>query len=451
MTWPLAVIAFERYALPHPGRRRAVLPALAMGLAAAVWLAAGGQASRWDLIGPYALDLSPIHLATNLATYARWCAAVGTPIRDLVAAADPASRLAGFAVVLAFAIFIRRERRGPTHPTAAGIAWWLAFLLPTLPLAHHTYLYYLYIPWAGGAIAVAATGAALLGRFDLAGSRGTSIARPAGKVGRSAPGKGAESGEPERSRQARGLPARAMALAVLAGFFLAEAHGIAAREHSTLDSIPADRTLREAMLLEHALPALREAALPSGTAVGFVSPVPRETFELPTGAVGLRASRAEHTAYVPLEAALRGGRAFRLFTPGLVDSGFAVSIPPGWEHVECFLYEQRGWLRRWGHGQDALMRQAELQAASGRWAAADSSFERVRSLADTLPAALLGEAVALRRLGRTRESALVAYEFARRWPDDARARLLLAPGDSGPPDRRLIRPFDLTLPAHAVR
>ena len=411
MTWPLAVFAYERIATPRPTNWRAILPSMAMGVATLLWLVAGQGMSGWETSGAYSLEFSPTHLLTNLTTYARWCAAMGTPIRDIVAAADPSSRLAGLIVLALFAILIRSELRRPRHPIALGGMWWFAFLLPVLPLAHHSYLYYLYIPWAGGAIAVAAAGSAVLGEI-------------------------------------RRLDTRSAAFVALAIYLAAESHGIAERERISFDALPADRTLREATLLGHALPALRAAALPPGTAIGFVNPVPRQAFTLPHAAVDSGTSRSGHVEYVPLEAALRGGRAIRLFAPGLVDSGFAVTIPPDWDGVECFLYEQRGWLRSWGRGQGALMRQAEMQAASGRWSAAESSFARARSLADTVAAAVCGQTVALSRLGRANESALMTEMFARRWPGDGRAALLRALPSSGPPDPRLIRPFDLSLPVH---
>jgi hypothetical protein len=410
IAWPLAVLSYEGLFAPRPVSGKAILPAITMGLASALWLLAGQGGSRWVTSGAYALDFSLAHLVTNLTTYAQWCAALGTPIRDLVAAADPASRLAGLLVVIAFAALILIERPRPRHTIAMGAAWWLAFLIPVLPLAHHTYLYYLYLPWAGGAIAAAAASAALFGAI-------------------------------------RRLDARTTASVAVAAFVVAEAFGISRRETRTLDSLPADRTLREAMLLGHALPALRDAGLAPATAVGFVNPVPRTAFALPRVATEPGAPEARHVEYVPLEAAFRGGRAIELFAPGVADSGFAAAIPPAWERVECFLYEQRGWLRRWGRGQQALMRQAELQAASGQWAAAESSFARVRAIADTVPAALCGQVVALGRLGRSGESKSLAEAFVRRWPGDARAGLLLAPPENGPVDPRLIRPFDSSLPA----
>ena len=420
--WPLVVFSLEW----RSGRRwRAALPALAAGIVTVAWLAIGSPMPRPDPAGPYSLSFAPAHLLANLATYASWCVEVGRPMRDLVAAASPWSWPVGLAVAMAVAAAIRRERRDANHPIEFGVSWLLAFLLPALPLAHHTYLYYLYIPWAGGAIAAAAAGAAIVRSLRPSGDR-----------------------TPVKSRSVPAGVATWASLLALAMFVVAEASAVRSRERATLDALPADRTLKEATLLAHSLAGLRDAALPPGTAVGFVNPVPRAAFRLPseTGAVEDALAGAR---YVPLQAVLRGGRAFRLFVPGLVDSGFAVTIPAGWERVQCFLYEQRGWLRGWGRGPQALMRQGEFQAAMGRWAAAESSFARARSFADTLPAAICSEAVALAQLGRAREAAALADTFSRRWRGDARVPLLNTALAERRVDPRLVQPFDPRLPSRA--
>ncbi len=61
---------------------------------------------------------------------------------------------------------------------------------------------------------------------------------------------------------------------------------------------------------------------------------------------------------------MRDGRALRLFLPRLRYAGFADTIPDGWEDVECFLFEQRGYLRAWGRGAAARARQREWIAAA---------------------------------------------------------------------------------------
>jgi len=417
--WPLVVFSLEyRRGLQW----RAIAPALVAGMVTVLWLSFVSHASWSGPAGAYALTFLPAHLGLNLATYLRWCVEAGTPMRDIVAAVNPSSWPVALAVAIALIAAIRWERPGSSHPIEFGVIWLLAFLLPALPLAHHTYLYYLYIPWVGGSISAAAAGAAL-----------------------------ARAGEtPENWRSLRAKLVTLVAVSALALFVLVEGRGVRLRERLTLDALPVDPTLREATLLRHALTDLRAAALPPGTPIGFVNPVPRPAFELP-GPSRHPTDTIEHREYVPLEAALRGGAALRLFVPGLVDSGFAVTIPASWERVECFLYEQRGWLRYWGHGQEALMRQGEFQAASEQWAAAESSFARVRTLGDTLPAAICGQAVALVRLGRAQHAAALVDTFSRRWPSDTRALFLSSALLDRRTDPRLIRPFDQRLPAGAER
>jgi hypothetical protein len=153
----------------------------------------------------------------------------------------------------------------------------------------------------------------------------------------------------------------------------------------------------------------------------FVNPVPRGRFDLMTGSPTRAQDLALRRSYLPLEAALRDGETLRLFLPGIVYLGFTTGIPAGSEDAECFYFEQRGWLDYWGRGQRALLRQASIQADGHRWAAAESTFARVRALGDTLPAALRGQLAALAQTGRAGDARRVAEEYLRRWPTDAHA------------------------------
>jgi hypothetical protein len=380
--WVIVVALLEARA-PRRGRPwRALAPAAAVSvLFAAVYLATG-QARQLDSAGAYALSASPRFLAQNLSTYMRWCVALHEPIRDVVAAADPHAWRVALPLTVALVALLWGRPRAERRPVEIGVVWWLAFLLPVLPLIHHTYLYYLYVPWAGGAIAVAAIGRSLLAR----GPRRLALA--AGLLG-------------------------------LAGFVLLEGRNAVVRETATRDALPVDRTLRDAVLLSHALPGLRAAALAPGTRVAFVSPVSRPALDVMTGAPTRPEDRWRRRSFWPLEAALRGGETLRLFLPGLEYLGFAPTIPPGWEDAECFHFEQRGWLERWGRGQRALLRQGDVQLAAHQWPAAESTFRRVRALGDTLPAALRGEILALAGEGRWDDARARAAEFARRWPGHA--------------------------------
>lgn len=327
----------------------------------------------------YALDLSSTHLVRNLLTYVRWNVTPGEPVRDVIASANPDAWRTGLPVLLGLAGILWWFGRPAASVFRFGSVWWLAFLLPVLPLANHTYLYYLYIPWAGGAIAAAALGEALLRRLPRAWTPG-------------------------------------LAVLALATYVAVEARSIIARERATRDHLHVDRTLRDAALLRHALPRLRSAGLPSGTAVAFVNPVPRARFDLMTGAPTKPELMASRRPYYPLEAALRRGETLRLFVPGLVYRGFADTIPSGWEDAQIFYFEQRGWLQPWGRGQQALLRQAELQAKVHRWESARITYARVRAICDTIPEAVYGQYTALRALGRDGEARALEPVLRSRWP-----------------------------------
>jgi hypothetical protein len=343
VAWAL-LVALREACRRGPARERlgAVAPAVAVTAAFALVLALRLH-SALDPRMAYAHTLAPAFLLRNLATYAAWAVAVHQPIRDAVATADPGAWRAALVVALAWLLAAWRLPRGPRAAFLAGSAWWLAFLLPVLPLAHHTYLYYLYVPSVGGALALAAVGSAL--------------ARP---------------GPAARLR-------RWLLGAALLALVVVEARNAGARATATRDHLPVDRQVRDATLLRHAIGDLRRARLPAGTRVGFVNPVPGRAVDLVGDRAPYAAGAAERRSYVPLEAALRGGETLRLFLPQLACAGFAPTIPAGWDDVECFLYEQRGWLRRWGHGRAALLEQARAQRAAGRDAEADESLRRAES------------------------------------------------------------------------
>lgn len=381
VVWVVAIAVVEWRSGLFPPRSRALLPALLVSAAFVAWFLLSGQMERFASSAAYARTTSPRLLALNLMTYLRWCVALYEPIRDAIAAIEPNAWRIGLPVLLAAAWGVWHQRHDPRHPMEVGLGWLLAFLLPVLPLAHHTYLFYLYVPWIGGALALAVAGELALARLG----------------GRSAAWAG---------------------IAALALFAVVETNNVAEREGLTQDYLPMDRTLRDATLLGHAIPALRAAGLPRGTPVAFVNPVPRRRFDLMTGAPTRPEDVSARASYMPLEAAMRGGQTLRLFLPDLVYRGFATTIPPEWTDAECFLYEQRGWLEDWGRGQAALIRQAEFQAREKRWADALTSWRRVRALGDTLALAVRGERVALSRLGRAGEAAALSDSLARRWPGE---------------------------------
>lgn len=379
VAWVLVVVLLEWTSKRRPLQIQALLPSLVLTSTFVLIVSFRGGLPRPSPSDAYALSASPSFLVQNLFTYVKWCAALWEPIRDRMATADPGAWRLAVPICVVIGVAILREPRDAGLRAALGVGWWLAFLVPVLPLVHHTYLYYLYLPWIGGAIAIASLGEVLLARW------------------------------PSRTRTSLGL-------AALGGYVLVEAHNIDVRRTATRDALPVDRTIRDAMLLRHALPALRAARLAPGTGIAFVNPVPRARFDLITSAPTRPEDQAKRASYFPLEAAMRGGETLRLFEPQVVYRGFSRTIPSGWEDTEWFYFEQRGWLERWGRGQDALMHQAQVQMASRRWAEAESTFLRVRALGDTLPSALEGQLTALFQQGKALEAGRVEGELARRWP-----------------------------------
>ncbi len=374
--WPAFILWFEFRRRRGRMRVEATLPAVAATVAFVVALATSGHLARLADSSAYGVSAAPPVLFGNFMTYVGWCVALWEPIRDRVAAVQPAVWPAAGAALILFFGSMRGVRAPSRFPAVAGAVWFTVFLAPVLPLVSHTYLYYLYIPWIGGAIAVTAVATGWLERRPARGARLTAVA----------------------------------ALALLVGIEIRNVH---ARETATRNALPVDRTMREALLLGHAIPALREADLRPGTAVGFVNPVPGRHVDLLAGTVS---GRGRRVSYWALEAAMHDGTTLRLFVPGLVYRGFATRIPADWEDVECFRFEQRGWLERWGSGPQALMRQAEILMTAGRWSAAESTFIRVRAINDTVPGALSGQMRALVAQGRRAAADSLARAGARRRP-----------------------------------
>jgi hypothetical protein len=362
--------------------------------------------SRVHYVGSvaYAMTASPLFLAFNLATYLAWLAQPWVPLRDALATVHPELWGAGLAVALAVAVALWTQRGAPRHPEEVGAAWFLAFLLPVVPLAHHTYLYYLYLPLPGMCWLIAGAGL----------------------------------------RLTRGLTARRTALAgawatglavTLAAVVAIELVATRARERALVrdTAFPADKTMREALLLRNAITDLRRTPLPPGTRIAFVNPAPRRHF-----AVADTARRGDRPigSYLPLEGALRHGEAVRLFFPGVEYLGFRDSLPRDWEDAEVFLYQDEGTVRHVGKGAQALAELGYFLLKARDWPRCEAMFLRSLALGEPLPDATFGLIITRDFLGDPAGSAIYAREFLRRWPSDPRAATV-AQGlaQAGPPAR----------------
>jgi len=330
----------------------------------------------------YARTASPAFLLANLATYAAWCAAPLDPFRDMVATAHPELLGAGLLVGGLGMLALWTQRRGKRHPEEVGAVALLTFLLPVLSLEYHSYLYYLYLPWAGACWLVAG------------------VARRLARV--------------ERRLE--------WAMLVLAAAFVPlEVRNVWTREHARLGVYARDKTMRESELLSGAVRDLRAARLSPNTRVGFILVGPEEHIDLHGSEKSPRPAPTRSSSYLPLEAALRGGEALRVFVPGVELLGFARTVPPEWEDAQLFLCVNVGPLQPLGTGSLALAQVGELHLGSGQWVEASRLFARTRERGDTLAPATLGLAISEEARGNRPGFERYAREFLARWPGDPRA------------------------------
>ena len=349
--------------------------------------------------GGYTMSFAPGFLLANLGTYLSWSVSLLDPIRDLSAMAHPGAGPLGLLMIAVVTTGVLQGWRRERDPLALGMLWFALFLLPVLPLAHHSYLYYMYLPWAGAAWAIVAALRAMCDR----------VSRPVLIVA---------------------------STAALAAFIGVQAHGVRVRESASQLGVPTDKTVRESMLLRNAITGLRTARLAPGTRVGFVNPFPREHHAAggpgSTGAATTGAIRS----YIPLEGALRGGESLRLFVPGLVYAGFAVLPPQGWEDVEMFLFDNDGTLSALGRGARAFVKLGKLMLDLERPAEAEAMLSRAKLLGAATADSDYLMMIAIGGQGRIDEGQRAARAFLARWPLDPRAgriRAQILQGDAAVP------------------
>jgi len=335
----------------------------------------------------YHTSLAPRFLAFNLGTYLAWSAWPVDPIRDVVATVHPERWVAGLALALVMLAALWTQRKAARHPEEVGIAAFILFLLPVLPLISHTYLYYLYLPWAG-----------------VSWWLGGTLTRTAG-------------------RWYWGVVA---IVVVLLGFTALEYHNVRERARLRVHGLARDKTLRESELLRNSIEDLRAARLPSGSHVLLVNPGQAGYFDVAGGDTSLRALPARQGAYLPLEAALRGGEALRVFVPGLTLDGFSTTIEEGEERAYAFWFKGNGDLDPLGTGSLALAQVGEMHASVEGWDEARRLYLRTRTRGDTLAPATAGLAFVESMTGHDPEARAYAREFIRRWPSDPRAPLIAA-------------------------
>ena len=294
-----------------------VLAALALAMLA--HLAVGDTLGTRSGPGAYRLALGRATLE-NLLTYLGWSANFLLPaVRRFQDAADPSVYGWGTGLLvlwLAGLLSPGLRRRGWT---AAGVLY-LALLLPALPLANHTYRYYLYAPLAGFAWCVAAACDLLLERL-----------RPAPRPARHAP-----TDAPGRLDADAGAWGLAVAIVVL----LTVNATMLVRKVETMPLsiapvLRADAVVDRALIAERAIADLRKSALPAGTRLLLWSPIGRS----------VAPDAGESYFERNVRAALFDGVAVRVFFPA-VDSvrfvGAYRSLPDPYRYA---VYRPDGALR----------------------------------------------------------------------------------------------------------
>ena len=133
-------------------RARSLAPLLAAGaLMGAAFLASGIGTGR---LGGEAYAVSfGANLFENIARLFGWSVDLVDPIPDLHAATEGLAHVVLPLFALTLTLLAMRAR---SPLLRAGTSWWWLAVLPVLPLSGRTYLHYLYLPLAGGALAVAA-------------------------------------------------------------------------------------------------------------------------------------------------------------------------------------------------------------------------------------------------------------------------------------------------------
>jgi len=357
------------------GRRKRG-PVLAMLVAgAAIFIASGLTRRMFDssLDSPYAVAFDST-LLVNLATHLVWFLAPWRAYPDRLAAPQPSLVLpaATVAGVVLVALIVGRRRHA--RPLLLASAWFVALLLPVLPLRQHTYAYYSY--------------AAQAGFLMLAGE---GLLRLAGRL---APG----------SWWWRfGVGTAAVAVTILLA-------GRNTRTHETLklanSLVPHDSVVRYGFAAGALVAAVREARFPDEVRQAVFMSFPEE---LGTAAQTPGQSRPGmvRVRKLPLREALRGGRLVTLHAPG-VRGIWVDTLSAEFEGPDTAIFFGSGFntVERVPGAPEAYMLQAQGRMLIDDSAGAGRALERALALAPNLAAArvlLAGVEVQRQNFDRSRE------------------------------------------------
>jgi hypothetical protein len=317
--------------VPLRRRLQGAAPLLALGALFAIALMMTG-ARETHLGGQAYARAYGSNLFLNLMTYSTWVVDLADPFPGQVSAIVERAWPAGLAATAGLAI-LAVVARSAALPPLLGAAWWLLALIPVLPLIHHSYLYYLYIPLAGVMMAVA--GAAGWLEQSAFARRAPSIVRMA-------------------------AVALVLAHAVHADRSLAERY--AARMGGT--GIPLDTDLRKSEVARQASIAVGKTLAGRNGRVAFLLPAGlEEVFSATTGE--RRQTASDSGSYTLLGGALDDGRGLRALHSNLDSVVFLRGWKAGYGEFEMFSQSRDGAVHALGRGADAYAAAGAAMLAGG--------------------------------------------------------------------------------------
>jgi hypothetical protein len=383
---PVACFAFDRWACPRGPGRGALREVALLGGVSAACVFALWRISPQVAGEAYALSASPAHWLANLFTYGAWLVRVWDPIRDRSATVQPGLFGWGAVVFAAWTLLAFRERAERARPITTGLAVFLLMIAPVIPLAQHSYLYYMLTPLVG--VCLAAAG--LFAHVD------------------------------------RRLPAPAanLVLVLLGSAYVGnEAVQVHARATLAFGGIVVDRVSRESGLVRNSIGDLRAAGV-SGDTVVLPAPFRQVAVNATEGVVDSSGSGFSRAAYIPLVSALREGRVIPLYLPDVTVLGMGDRLPREWGRARAFVFDNDGHLAGIGRGATALDSLSVDFMEAKRWTEVRDASTRLIELGHDGPEVRWRLGAALARLGDERGGLEQANLLLSRWPDSPRARLI---------------------------
>ncbi len=340
------------------GRRGRVLAGAMFAAGIAVFFAAGLHHRMLDanLESPYATGYGST-LWVNLATLWVWFLSPWRPYPDRLASPQTALVLPAIAAAGALVVYLAFTRGRHARAVGLACAWFVALLLPVLPLRQHTYAYYDYQPQVGFLI--------LAGFGIEALARRLAVAPPMGVLG--------------------------LGVAAVAASILCAARTTHTHETLTLpnSSVPYDSVMRYGRAAGSLVAAARDALTTPGTQRVVFMSLPEQLGKA-AQTPGQKRPGMVRVRRFPVRESYRDGKLMRLYFPQL-QSAWVDSLTPAEEAPGTVIVFSSGFaeLTRLPGPGDAWYLQAQGEFLVDERAEARRDLEHALQLAPEHPAARL--------------------------------------------------------------